>query len=239
MFDPRQRLKLYLRARRIRRRGDPEIARLADLVGGRRRAVDVGANRGVYSYWLARCCARVEAFEPNPELARRLDSAGLGNVAVHRVALSDRGGTAELLVPRHRKGGLDDPGGRLAGLDPLDAAARFPTTLARLDDFSLADVDFIKIDVEGHEERVLDGAWGVIARDRPALLIELEERHNSGCLARVRERFAAIGYRMLFLDGGQWRDAGALGPGQAGPSGRYINNFLMIDAARAAALAKA
>jgi hypothetical protein len=57
--------------------------------------------------------------------------------------------------------------------------AQFPRTRAydvavrTLDSFALADVRFIKVDVEGSEREVLDGARTTIARDRPALLLEL------------------------------------------------------------------
>jgi len=236
VFNPYQRLKLVLRARHVRKHGNPEIARLPGLVGEGRRAIDIGANRGVYTYWLSRCCDRVEAFEPNPDPAERIRSAALGNVHLHDEALSDEKGEAEFRVPRHRKGGADHPGGRLGDLGDAEIAARFTTALARLDDFALSDVDFIKIDVEGHEEKVLDGAMDTIGRWRPALLIELEERHNAGCVARVRDRFAGLGYAMLFCDGGTWHPLGALADGQKGPSGRYINNFLLTDRVRAAAL---
>jgi FkbM family methyltransferase len=236
VFDPHQRLRLWLRARRIRRRGDPELARLDQLVGAGRRAIDIGANRGVYTYWLSRLARAVESFEPNPNLAARLARSGFRNVTVHNVALSDQAGAAELFVPIHRKGGLDDPGGRLdpasAGNDP----ARFPVTLARLDDFGFEDVDFIKIDFEFHEERVLDGGWQTITKHRPALLIELEERHRAGCLARVAGRFGELGYHAVFLDGGRWHRLDDLAPGQVGPSGRTIVNCAMLPGDRAAAL---
>jgi FkbM family methyltransferase len=235
MFNPHLRFKLYLRAKRIRRRGDPELAHLASLVGAGRRTIDVGANRGVYSYWLARCSRVVKAFEPNPDLAQRLAAAGLRPVTVHSVALSDGVGAAELLVPHHHSGGLDDPGGRLDALAPRVSAARFATTRARLDDFGFDEVDFIKIDVEGHEEKVLDGAWDTITANRPALLIKLEERHSRGCLERVVGRFQGLGYQTLFLDDGAWYGLDALGPGQIGPSGRTIINFTFLTRQRASA----
>lgn len=239
MCDFHQRVRLWLRARRIRRRGDPEIARLAELVGAGRRVIDIGANRGVYTYWLSRLAHAVESFEPNPQLAHLLARSGCGNVAVHNVALSDRAGEGELFVPLHRKGGLDDPGGRLDATSAGEDPARFAVRLARLDDFGFDDVDFIKIDVEGHEERVLDGGWQAIARNRPVLLIELEERHNPGCFDRVAGRFAAIGYEVLFLDGGHWYRPDVLSQGQRAPSGRTIINFALMPADRAAALAGA
>jgi FkbM family methyltransferase len=226
-------LKLHLRAHRIRRHGDSEIALLPTLVGYGRRAVDVGANRGVYTYWLARCCAQVEAFEPNPDLARTLARSIGHNVTVHAVALSDHGGVATLSVPRHRKGGLADPAGSMSTLPAGVDGARFEIQRCRLDDLHLNDVDFMKIDVEGHEEAVLDGAWETILRWRPTLLIELEERHRSGCLERVGARLAGAGYATAFRDSGAWRGMTELGTGQIGPSGRYINNFLFVAEGRA------
>jgi FkbM family methyltransferase len=229
-------LKLFLRARRIRRKGDPEIAQLAALIGTGRRTIDIGANRGVYSYWLAQTSRAVEAFEPNPVLAGRLTRAGIVNIIVHALALSECSGAGDLLVPRHCNGGLDDPGGRLEGLARSRVGQRFAVTLARLDDFAFDDVDFIKIDVEGHEEKVIDGGWNTIIAHRPLLLVELEERHNSGCVARVRERFEGLDYRMAFLDDGAWYLSDLLGARQIGPSGRYINNFLLCPNERFVAL---
>jgi hypothetical protein len=59
--------------------------------------------------------------------------------------------------------------------------------LRRLDDYAFENVGFIKIDVEGHEESVLRGGLETLQRNRPTLLIEIEERHNSGGLERIRE----------------------------------------------------
>lgn len=121
---------------------------------------------------------------------------------MHALALSDCSGAGDLLVPRHRKGRLDDPGGRLEGLTQSQVGQKFVVTLARLDDFAFDDVDFIKIDVEGHEEKVIVGGWKTIAAYRPLLLVELEERHNPGCVRRVRERFEGVASRIAFLGDG-------------------------------------
>src|SRR5262249_50647461 len=108
------RIDIAQTAHRIYRRGDPELHWLSKLVGDGRRAIDIGANRGVYTYWLSKICDAVEAFEPNPQLAGALASAGFKGVRVHALALSDQAGTAELVVPAHRKGGLDTPSAHLA-----------------------------------------------------------------------------------------------------------------------------
>jgi methyltransferase FkbM-like protein len=82
------------------RKAEPELLMLGDMVRRGCVAIDVGANRGIYSYALSRHAARVEAFEPNPDIAS-FARAKLGKrVRVHDVALSDREGTAVFYVPR-------------------------------------------------------------------------------------------------------------------------------------------
>ena len=70
---------------------------------------------------------------------------------------------------------------------------------ACLDDVTLPRIGFIKIDVEGHELNVLEGAKRTISRDRPTLLIECEERHNPGGVSKLRELFRDAGYEGRFL----------------------------------------
>jgi hypothetical protein len=54
----------------LSRDGEPELRILSDLVPAGRPAIDVGANRGFYSYALSKLASRVTAFEPHPLLAR-------------------------------------------------------------------------------------------------------------------------------------------------------------------------
>jgi len=51
-----------------------------------------------------------------------------------------------------------------------------PVQLIRIDDLDVKDVRFIKVDVEGHELNVLRGAEQTVQRERPRLLVEVEER---------------------------------------------------------------
>ena len=231
------RIDIAQTARRIWRRGDPELHYLKVLAGEGRRALDIGANRGVFAYWMSKAFSAVEAFEPNPNLARALKLAAFRGVSVHDVALSDTRGESELLIPAHRKGGLDTPSAHLqvAG-DDCAAAAKFTVKLARLDDFAFGDVDFIKIDVEGFEEQVLSGGAETIAKWRPILLIELIDRLRPGCRARVEKRLGAIGYQSWFLDEGRWRPLGELGSGETTPSGRFVPNYLFVPAERRGAI---
>jgi FkbM family methyltransferase len=160
------------------------------LVPPGRNAVDVGANRGTYTYWMAKRAAWVDAFEPQPGLARYIRGAQLRNVRVHETALSDHVGTAKLLVPH------DDGLARIHSSDKGDAFAaaaeahlgatiEIQVEARTLDSFQLPDVGFLKIDAEGHEYAVLQGAGDTIARSRPVVFVESEARHAPGAPATI------------------------------------------------------
>ena len=61
------RLHTWARARREMLRGEPELRLLPELADAARASIDVGANKGVYAYWLERCSRHVFAYEPNPK----------------------------------------------------------------------------------------------------------------------------------------------------------------------------
>src|ERR1700759_2990543 len=70
-------------------------------------AIDIGANKGIYSFWLSRAVGpsgKVLAFEPQPEMINyiqhRKQSFALDNVEIIPTALSDRHGTAQLTRQR-------------------------------------------------------------------------------------------------------------------------------------------
>jgi FkbM family methyltransferase len=198
------RLSLRLRAERNVRRvlGIHEAADLIlSLVPRGRNAVDVGANRGIYTYWMTKRADRVDSFEPQPVLARYIRAAHLRNVHVHETALSDHAGVARLLVPG------DDGLARIASVDPSDAVAakaesqlgarvELGVRLATLDSLALADVGFLKIDAEGHELAVLQGARETIDASRPVVFVESEARHAPGAPANIIDLMRThFGYR--------------------------------------------
>ena len=121
--------------------------------------------------------------------------------------------------------------------------------MKRLDDFAIENCSFIKIDVEGHEEAVLDGAAGLIAAQRPVLMVELNEDYNPGVVARLAQRYAALNYRGLFLSRGRLhaiaefsrarhQDLELLNyPRHKLPAGaEYINNVLFVPEEKSARL---
>lgn len=195
-------------------------------------AVDVGANRGIYAYWLARRAETVYAFEPLPIASEYLRQARIRNLHVAAVALSDRRGVGTLWVPA-----LDGEASLCAHLDAR-SATRTEVALARLDDFALPDIGFIKVDVEGHEQQVLVGALETIQKWRPTLFVEIEQRYHNG---PIRTVFDYIVGELSYRHGYFWRQGRLFPLDQfdverhqlrlTGEISRgYVNNFVFSDA---------
>ncbi len=188
------RLSLALVDRVENRTGEADLKLLPALVPPGSVAGDVGANRGVYARRLSRLCRQVIAFEPQPHLARRLVRATAENVVVLPVALSGSAGVATLRIPLVGK--------VEATTRATLGHAEGPTTEVsvlrlRLDDLALDTLDFLKIDVEGHEMDLLDGGMATIERCRPRLLIECDAETGSHP-AEVGDRLAPLGYEGWF-----------------------------------------
>ena len=155
------------------RRGEPELAILRELVPAGCTAIDVGANRGYYSYALSKVAGRVEAFEPNPALARFARRKLAANVRVHEVALTDHLGRAKFYLPQTTAGIDSHLVGNLHNLYPTLCNVEYDVAVATVDSFDFDSVGFIKIDVEGGELLVIKGALQTVARWKPNLLVEL------------------------------------------------------------------
>ncbi|NVE93689.1 FkbM family methyltransferase [Altererythrobacter lutimaris] len=218
--------------------GDPELTWLDRIVPAGGIALDIGANRGVYSYKLAEICSRVIAFEPNPRIAGALKALKRENVEVREIALSNAPGEAQLTIPASEH----DHGFATMRSDAFQQVEHDTITIptARLDDLELPKVDFVKIDVEGFEEQVLEGAMAKLAGDKPAIFIEIEQRHCNGVFERLPQSLAAIGYAGYFLQDDAWHsmekfDVHTHQLAAIDESGRiragttvYVNNFLFL-----------
>lgn len=205
-------------------------------------ACDVGANRGLFTYWLLRHGARVVAFEPNPHMARVLERRFPGHARGDRLrivhaALSDAEGSGTLHIPlgfsplAALDGGLAEQQGV-----PME---RVQVALRRLDDCVDGEVAFLKLDAEGHEMKILAGAPALLARAQPTILVEAEERHRAGAVASLRNLLEPMGYRGFFRDGAamapiavfdparhQARDALNAEGSRVLPGRTYVNNVI-------------
>lgn len=191
-------------ARFYGRYGEVELHLLEFLCRRDRDAIDVGANDGSYVHYMRRHAGRVIAYEPLPALVESLRRKFPRGVTVQPIALSDRTGSIELRSP------VVD-GVVVTGCSTVSSVASdtYPgyqgieVPMERLDDVYSDNVGFIKIDVEGHEQAVLDGAVRTLERCRPRMLVEIDERLSQGGLARACAYFDRLGYRGLFVHAGQ------------------------------------
>jgi FkbM family methyltransferase len=165
---------------------EPEIADvLYGLIRPGRHAIDVGANVGIHTLRmsLAAQSGRVLACEPTATVCERL-RANLAlnrtaNVSVHPVAVSARSGMLALYPS-------PAPWSYFT-FDPEDDTSRSPEMVpaVTLDDLveaeAMSGVDVIKIDTDGFEGAVLDGAQRLLAREHPALVFE----YTAGSWARA------------------------------------------------------
>lgn len=232
--------------RRIFRTGEIEIEEtfLPLLVDPNRESIDVGANKGRYTVALARLTRHVHAFEPYPSLADALRRVARSNVSVHNEALSDKIGEAQLFVEFGSRGA---PIVDLATLVRRTVHDEKPTEVrtvrtSTLDRFADNDVGFVKIDVEGHEVNVLSGGMQLLTRQKPTLLIEIEERHRHGSFDDVLGLLGPLGYRGFYVCDGKTHDISDFTTAlqrieelrKQGPrrDKTYVNNFIFVPGDR-------
>ena len=233
------RARLVYRAYRYRWKNDPaEITFVRQHVIPGSVAVDVGAHKGGYTYWLARgvgAAGHVYAFEPQPALAGKLrQSFDAGRVTVENAGVSDREGSMRLHIPTD---GRPSPGASLETTGTATATGHsIEVRVVALDRY-LGElpargrrVSFLKCDVEGHELNVFRGAEQLLRRDRPVLLFECEQRHHGGRpIAEVFTYLEELGYSGRFFDGSRLAPLAEFDPRrhQASPDAPgYCNNFV-------------
>jgi FkbM family methyltransferase len=175
---------------------EPEMAGLAELVRSGSVCIDVGAAAGLYTVALARLAGPeglVHSVEPvtfaHRGWARVLGVRSCRNVRRHVVALGADTGRAEMSVPVGRHGPVTGrsyldwecagPGSNAEFGGQLRVGVDVQTLDGLCVAAGLTRLDFIKIDVEGAEMRVLRGGTDAIDGFRPAMLIEIEDRHTA------------------------------------------------------------
>lgn len=215
------------------RRYETEMHLLPYLVDRSRNAVDAGAHRGSYCYFLARLCPKVYAFEPNPVMRDYLRAVVRPNVVISDAALSNQPGKAEFVVPNSPRGYRNTAGTLETDLYREDHV-RFPVRIARLDDEAIENVGFIKMDIEGHELKALEGAKKLLQRDRPVLLLEVREELNGTPIMEALGFIESLGYLAFAVKDGQLCSCESIDPEMyhekpAHPrSGERIMNFIFF-----------
>ncbi len=213
------------------RRREPEIRLVDQMMPAGGVAIDIGVWYGPWTKALARRASVVHAFEPQPDLCRFLRKVCEPNVVVHQLALSDVSGVTELWT--------DEGAPALNSLGSVEHSEGSMTVIsvrtAPLDASHLCDVALLKIDVEGHEAAVLRGATATIDRERPRIVIEIEQRHLNCPIFDIFDQIRAHGYRGYALRIGvpEPLETFSLQGDQLAwvehlPAREYVNNFLFL-----------
>jgi FkbM family methyltransferase len=186
---------------------EPETPYLADLLSGAPVCLHVGASDGRHSYVMTQVLKTCLAWH------------GIGRqvTAIH-AAVSDKPGQLILVTPKKMSGRMGRAYAYVAETAPNGAARPDledqgmdlqPTPVVTLDDYvaenGIERVDFIRMDIEGAEQRALEGAKGILDRDRPHVLLEIHPTmlaaRFGGSAEAVVDLFKARGYRMFALNG--------------------------------------
>lgn len=171
------------------------LRRFRDLTPNARTIIDVGANIGNNSIEYATWAQNVEAFEPTPHTRQWLNDnikhnkanwsndcgwykTGMGwadmnpkaPIQIHPYALGAKDATMEMLH-HERNGGHN----HIINGDTKSKKTRYNVQVKTIDGFNFTDVDGIKIDVEGWELYVLQGAEATIKKYRPIIQTEIVE----------------------------------------------------------------
>lgn len=176
--------------------------RSIDLCSKRRTALDIGANVGLWSRDLVDNFTKVVAFEPVAVFRKCLEKNVSGaNFFISPLALGDHDTQATMIITEGNSGH--------SHLDP-NTLGTGDVQVVKLDNLNIENVDYIKIDCEGYEYRVLQGAEQTVKRCRPILVIE-QKPHDA--YSKDYGQFAAIelleSWGMIKLD--QVRDDWIMG----------------------------
>ena len=168
--------------------------------------VDIGGNKGIYSYWMSKMVGEkgtVVVFEPQPELRGYLESLRysfqLNNLTIVNKALSSSAGHQSLY--RYKVG---DGGASLIS-DSNEDRQSVEVEVATFDNYFSSwngpKIELIKCDVEGNELEVFKGAKDRLLEDCPTLLFECHKKE-----AEKGELFSflvSLGYDGFFFSGNE------------------------------------
>ena len=171
--------------------------------------IDIGAHIGMYTVEMGKVAKRVHSFECSPKSYNYLCSNILlrdlsYKVTTYNTALSNNTGITKYYIRDPHDGG----GNGISGFDKDIHTPTIDVPMVELDSFNLTNINFIKIDVEGHEEFVLRGAVKTIeANGYPPILFESwPERYTDVPAKEIKDSLftfiKSLGYTITQVTGG-------------------------------------
>ncbi|HXI38587.1 MAG TPA: FkbM family methyltransferase [Bryobacteraceae bacterium] len=195
--------------------------------------LDAGANEGVYTIFAAQCVAQtgvVWAFEPSEREFKRLQENlkvnRLKNVHGLRLALAEHEGQAELLIAEAEHSGQNTLGE--FAYEAVGVLRKEPVPVRTLDQVVVENginrLDVMKLDVEGAEHRLVDGARSTLRRFRPIILFEASDtalQRQGSSREALCAALSAQDYDLYLFDDSTGLPAPAI-------SGQFSNNMIAV-----------
>lgn len=144
--------------------------------------LDCGAHIGYHALQMSKLCQTVHAFECNPRtyLLLKKNVQHVNNVIINKCGLSDRLGKTTINYCADFNTGMcalnDNPMEKPQQVQSLNKKVN--VNLLTIDSLEIGRVNFMKIDVEGYERKVIDGAIKTIHRCKPIMVIEVWINNN-------------------------------------------------------------
>ena len=174
----------------------PIVGKLLDGV-----ALDIGANIGNHSIFFSDYFSQIMAFEPNPHTYRLLEynAAFRSNISSHNLGLGDKKGDFLLVENTSNYGGS-----AICENESNNKQTSIQVAVDILDDFLdvNSSIEFIKIDVEGFEEKVIRGASRIIQEHQPIIVFEQHEEDFSNGKTSAIEMLSKMNYKFCWSQSG-------------------------------------
>jgi len=210
-FFPQSYLLKKRLERSIENNDEEEIKLVKSFITPNTDSIDVGVYRGVYSYEMSKYSKLVHAFEPNPILFDNIEKdlkKIIKNIEFYNNALSNKDEIMSLKIPirnkNYNKENYEEyfQMGRASihTKNDIDEFESFDIESKKLDSFNFTNkISFIKIDVEGHETEVIKGSENTIQRNKPTLLVEIEEQYTQKKVADTLKYINSLGYNSFYF----------------------------------------
>ena len=198
--------------RAVKKNYEPEIKLIEEFVVSGTDSLDIGAYQGIYSYVISKYAKTVHTFEPNPVIFSFLNRniyKIINNIKLYNFGLSNKDGKTILRIPIRNKLAKEEnyeeffEMGRatIHNKNVFDEFRTFEVNVKKLDNLQFENpISFIKIDVEGHETEVIEGGIKTINKNKPILLVEIEERHSKRKVIDVIKFINSLGYKSYYLN---------------------------------------
>jgi len=168
------------------------LGQTKEFLSKEKNTIDIGGAAGIYSTWFCKHSKHVYSFEAVPEVHKQLKKleSQFDNITTYNLALSNFNGKSVFFVDDKRLSNSSFQ--NLVGGIPIEVEA------CTIDSMDIDNVGFIKVDTEGTELDVLQGAQETIDKFNPTCMVEIYHKFNKYPPSTSFEFFFSRGYRCFY-----------------------------------------